>query len=473
MSTAATTIPRPPSRLFTRIALPAIILLGTAGALAWSMWRTLAPATPVQVAQVVQRASEAAPPTLSAAPSTGAASSAASSAGSSAAPPATAPARLTGPAVQAPGWVEPAPFPVMVSALTSGTVKDVLVLEGDAVTKDQVLVRLYDEEQRIALDLADATLAELRAKHAELADELQRKTPLVDAGAVPAAEVARLKLRAEAAAASIRAAEAERAMKALTLARTEVRAPAAGVVMARLATPGAMAVAQDGKPLVELYDPASLQVRVDVPLADAGSIAPGQPAEIQVDVLPNHVFRGTVTRLVHQADIAKNTVQAKVRIDAPAPQLRPDMLARVRIFTRAGGSAGGAGSAGSAGTNSAGGGAGTSGNAGTASAPAASAAGSGELTVWAPLAALTLTGSDGSTATALVVVNLDGTLGTAELRIVTLSRAEADGWAETLSGLRPGDLLVTQGSPKPGTRVRVQNMPGTQAAATEVAHGDH
>ena len=466
MSTAATTIPRPPSRLFTRIALPAIILLGTAGALAWSMWRTLAPATPVQVAQVVQRASEAAPPAGgAAAPGTGAASSAASSAGSNATPPATATARLTGPAVQAPGWVEPAPFPVMVSALTSGTVKDVLVLEGDAVTKDQVLVRLYDEEQRIALDLADATLAELRAKHAELADELQRKTPLVDAGAVPAAEVARLKLRAEAAAASIRAAEAERAMKALTLARTEVRAPAAGVVMARLATPGAMAVAQDGKPLVELYDPASLQVRVDVPLADAGSIAPGQPAEIQVDVLPNHVFRGTVTRLVHQADIAKNTVQAKVRIDAPAPQLRPDMLARVRIFTRAGGSAAGAG------TNSAGG-AGTAGAPGTASAPAAPA-GSGELTVWAPLAALTLTGSDGSTATALVVVNLDGTLGTAELRTVTLSRAEADGWAETLSGLRPGDLLVTQGSPKPGTRVRVQNMPGTQAAATEVAHGDH
>lgn len=465
MSASATAIPRPPRRLFTRIALPAIILLGTAGALAWSMWRTLAPATPVQVAQVVQRASDAAP--------AGAAVSASAAAPGADGSTTTSP-RLIGPAVQAPGWVEPAPFPVMVSALTSGTVKEVLVLEGDTVAKDQVLVRLYDEEQRIALDLADATLAELQAKHAELVDELQRKTPLVEAGAVPAAEVARLKLRADAAAASIRAAEAERAMKALTLARTEVRAPAAGVVMARLATPGATAVAQDGKPLVELYDPSSLQVRVDVPLADAGSIAPGQPAEIQVDVLPNRVFRGTVTRLVHQADIAKNTVQAKVRIDAPAPQLRPDMLARVRIFTRAGGSAGGAGGAGGAGsTGSAGGGAATSGNAGTASAPAVSAAGSGELTVWAPLAALTPTGGDGRLATALVVVDLDGTLGTAELRTVTLSRAEADGWAETLSGLRPGDLLVTQGSPTPGTRVRVQNLPGTQAAAPEVPHGDH
>ena len=84
--------------------------------------------------------------------------------------------------------------------------------------------------------------------------------------------------------------------------------------------------------IVHLYQPDKLQVRADVPLASAAMVGVGQRAEIVVDVLPNQIFKGTVTRFVHRADLSKNTIEAKVQIHDPSLLLKPDMLARVRIL---------------------------------------------------------------------------------------------------------------------------------------------
>jgi multidrug efflux pump subunit AcrA (membrane-fusion protein) len=88
--------------------------------------------------------------------------------------------------------------------------------------------------------------------------------------------------------------------------------------------------------LLHLYDPERLQVRVDVPLADAAGVFVGQRCEIVVDVLPDVVFAGDVTRITHQADLQKNTLQVKVRVIDPDPVLKPEMLTRVRFLAEGG-----------------------------------------------------------------------------------------------------------------------------------------
>ena len=401
------TIPAPPRRIVTRLVVPGVLVAGAVAALAWSGWRTLLPAPAVAVVPVSVRAADGA--------DAGGASGAAQPV-------------AEGAPVQAPGWVEPSPFPIMVPALTPGIVRTVNVLEGDGVEAGQVLVELVDDEQRIAVRLAEAALAETRAKVAEMQDELGRKSRLVDSGAASAGEVARLGLRIDAMQAAAGAAEAEAAMRALALERTRVRAPAAGVVMVRNAVPGMAAGAmQDAKPLIELYDPAQLQVRADMPLADAGRVVAGDRAEVTVEVLPGRTFRGEVVRVVHQADIAKNTVQAKVRIVDPAPELKPDMLARVRIFPR-GGAAGG----------------GTAGGA-----PGAAAAKSALCVPDASVA------RDAGGAAVLAVEGLEGGVGILVRRAVEPG-ASRDGWTEVRSGLRAGDLVAADhaSAPRAGSRVR-------------------
>lgn len=415
MTLAHSSIARPPRRLLTRVLLPLIIIVGAIAAVLWAGWRSFAPALPVRVVQVVQKSS-----------------SGGSQFGDD-----------SGTIIQAPGWIEPAPYPVMVSALTPGTVKDVLVLEGERVTKGQVLAELFDEEQTIDLRLATAMLTEQEARLAEMADELQRKQQLVASGSVAQAEVARLKLRIAGMEAAVSAAEAERDLKALMLERTKVRAPRDGVVMARLASPGMPAGSMtDGKPLLELYDPSQLQVRADVPLADAGFIAVGQTAEIHVDVLPNRTFHGTVSRIVQQADIAKNTVQAKIAIADPAAELKPEMLARVRVLARPVGATDADPATGADGEGAS---------------PTQASATSGRLRLWAPLSGLVRADTRSLDATALVVMELQDNVGIAEARSLKLTGQESDGWVEVASGLRAGDMLIeTAGAqPKPGQRVRV------------------
>jgi putative ABC transport system ATP-binding protein len=134
-------------------------------------------------------------------------------------------------------------------------------------------------------------------------------------------------------------AEVDLAEAALRLERHVVRASIDGVVLRRLVEPGSRLMLDGdhalGSAVAVLYDPARLQVRVDVPLADAPKIGAGQPAEIAVEASPGKIFRGVLTRWVGEADIEKNTIQAKVSLRDPDSSIRPEMLARVRFLALA------------------------------------------------------------------------------------------------------------------------------------------
>ena len=312
--------------------------------------------------------------------------------------------------------------------------------------------------------LADAA----SARHREVADELARLEALAERGGASEGAVARLRLRlatlaaesearlreseaarsaAESAAAeqdasakeldllieetlalasaeaSLAAAEAEvrlaiaaRDEASLRLDRMTVRSPIAGVVIERLAVPG-MRLGGDLAAIAEVYDPSRLQVRVDVPLAEVARIGVGQSAEISLDLLPDRVFRGVVTRLVHRADLAKNTVPVKVRLADPDPRLKPDMLARVRFLSAEG------------------------------------AEGSRRVLtrVFVPETAIR-SGPD-SDPSATAIVGLDGDRGVAETRRLVLGPTTIDGWREVVEGLRAGERVVVGEPPPDGTRV--------------------
>ncbi len=89
-----------------------------------------------------------------------------------------------------------------------------------------------------------------------------------------------------------------------------------------------------------LYDPAQLQVRVDVPYADLPGIAKGTAVEIEAKALPGRTFEGRVDRLVREADITQAKLQVKVKLIDPDPALTPEMLCTVRFVVKAGKSAG-------------------------------------------------------------------------------------------------------------------------------------
>ena len=460
-------IPLPSVRIGTRVVLPAMIVFSAIAILAWSSWRAWAPLTTVRAVPVVIRAAgDSTSMTMNSPASSNVLSNnAALNSGQTSAP--------RGAVVQAPGWVEPSPFPIAASALTSGVVREVLVLEGDHVEQGQVVAKLINDQAKIALHRSEA---EVKIKSAELGmlqDELSRKQKLVAGGGVSEGEVARLAIKVLGAKAVVEQADAAREEAELTLTRTEVRAPVAGVVMARLAAPGSL-VGMDASnaAVVQLFDPKNLQVRTDVPLADAGRLRVGQQAQVQFDSMPGQTVRGRVLRLVQQADIAKNTLQAKVLLENPPDGLVPDMLARVRIFldsaptpsaaqitSAANNSA--AKSLEMSAVQNANGGAmqvnGTVMNNGSTSRT--------EIAAPEIVLAQTVAATDGTRiGTVRVVVDVRDGVGRIESREVVGGQPVGE-WTAVISGLRPGDFVVLPDSPAThdGQIVRMDNT----AAATD------
>jgi RND family efflux transporter MFP subunit len=478
-------VPRPRFPWKTRIVVPGAILLALLLLVAHAAQDILLPPRGVTVVPVVVKASAVSIPSATI-------------------------ESLGGATVQAPGWVEADPYPIAVSALADGVVKDVLALEGQSVKAGDVVARLVDDDARLALARTEADLAQKQATleaaqrdwdnpvertravatgeamvaqtrshiekhHAEVAVEAaklqaakeefervqksqqasseielirsrqafeaQRATleSVEKQAAIYEAELAQrtaeliaakdnLRLRipeakalAEAKAA-VALAKATRDEAALRLSRMDVRSPAEGIVMQRLVEPGAKLFLSMDDPksamAVRLYNPRKLQVRVDVPLADAAKVGVGQPAQIVVGVLPDRTFTGRVTRIVNEADIQKNTLQVKVAIEDPSPQLKPEMLARVRFTSVANGGA-----------------------------TTQTAVGQ---TVFAPL---DLIHRMGDSAMAWVV---DPSRSVAVHKTILLGDAQQDGWVAVVSGLSPGDQLIADNQNlRDGERVRV------------------
>ena len=178
---------------------------------------------------------------------------------------------------------------------------------------------------------------------------------------------------------------------------------------------------------VRLYDPERLQVRVDVPLADAAKVGVGMEAQVTVDVLPDQVFEGEVTRIVQEADVAKNTLQVKVAIRDPAPQLKPEMLARVRFLAPGGGAAAG-----------------------------------GEASAHVVFAPEELIDLDGSAASVWVA---DRRENVARRRAIQVGTIRQEGWISVTSGLSAGDqLIVDPNGLEEGDRIRITGEVETSSA---------
>jgi RND family efflux transporter MFP subunit len=316
------------------------------------------------------------------------------------------------------------------------------------------IVPLYEAGQTSEIEYIRAQ-QQFEAQRAKAAAMRERKAVLeaqlraIEAEVAAAREHLRLRIADTQALAGARAAEggasaklAEvRAMRdeaALRLARMEVRSPVDGVVMTRLVEPGTKLMLNSDTMLsttvVRLYDPQKLQVRVDVPLGDAASVGVGQAAEVVVDVLPERVFSGRVTRIVNEADVAKNTLQVKVAIEEPSPELKPEMLARARFLSN---------------------------DEQPPDQPAVQ-------NVFIPESLL------GQGAGHQHVWLADQARNVAVMRVVTPGTRRSDRWIEIVAGLQPGDRLIADppSTLRDGQRIRIVGEAQTQGASGG-AHGTH
>jgi RND family efflux transporter MFP subunit len=236
-----------------------------------------------------------------------------------------------------------------VSAEITGRISDVLVEEGTVVEDGQVVARLDDERARIQLDLLeaqrDAAASRTRSLIAQLAEArrvLERAERLAEREIGSEAAVTAARAQADSLTAQIEAARADYQAAAAQVASQEdlidrhvVRAPFAGVVVAKNAQVGEIlspASAGGGftrTGVATLVDMASLEIEVDVNEGQIGRVSPGQRVEARLDAYPDWRIPAHVEAIIPTADRARATIQVRVAFDERDDRILPEMAARV------------------------------------------------------------------------------------------------------------------------------------------------
>ncbi|MGA0587059.1 efflux RND transporter periplasmic adaptor subunit [Dyella sp. KRB-257] len=239
-----------------------------------------------------------------------------------------------------------------VSAQITGTLTEVLIEEGDHVSKGQILARLEDSGYRASLDAAlagaqaaQAQVAQLQAQLVQARADAARLDALVGRGLVSkqAAEQARTavasyRAQLDAQRRQVAAARAQARVAQVNYDYTVVRAPFAGVVTDKAAQVGEIVspLSAGGgftrTGVGTIVDMDSLEIDVDVNEAYIGRVRPDMPAEAVLDAYPDWRIPAHVIAIVPAADRGKATIKVRVALEAKDARIVPDMGVRVAFL---------------------------------------------------------------------------------------------------------------------------------------------
>lgn len=235
-----------------------------------------------------------------------------------------------------------------IASKAIGRLEFIGVKVGDRVKEGQVIARLEHADMEALLQQAQAKLgvarAQLGAAKPELEEamlHLERVNTLLAKSFVTQAEhdIASARLRRATAAvrsaeAVVAAAEAERRNATVQLENTNVRAPFDGIIVKKLAEIGEVVsplnvTVRSGGSVVSILDPTSVVVDAEVSESMIHRVQGGQPAEIQLDAVPDHRYQGEVMQVMPVADRAKGTILVRIRFLDLDERIRPDISAKV------------------------------------------------------------------------------------------------------------------------------------------------
>jgi len=247
-----------------------------------------------------------------------------------------------------------------VSSKFTGKVTEVLIEEGMLVEEGQVLARLDDSNIRASLRLSEAQLlsserglAETSALLKEAQLNYDRTTSLVDKGLASESERDRSRALAESLKAQLerKRADVEVSSRQVDIylqqiEDTVIRAPFAGVIVAKNAQPGEMIspVSAGGgftrTGIGTIVDMSSLEIEIDVNEAYINRVTPGQGVVATLDAYPDWKIPCHVIAIIPTADRQRATVEVRVGFDQLDPRILPDMGVKV-AFQEANGENGG------------------------------------------------------------------------------------------------------------------------------------
>jgi RND family efflux transporter MFP subunit len=242
-----------------------------------------------------------------------------------------------------------------VSSKITGKVREVLIEEGQSVVAGQVMATLdpidADAQRDLAASQVDAARSQASSVQAQLREAEANaarlgtlaRQQLVSKSQHDQAIAQRDSLRAQLATVQRNAEVAGDQLRIAELGvdNTVVRAPFAGVVIAKAAQPGEIVspLSAGGgftrTGIGTIVDMDSLEVEVDVGEAFIGRVQPRMPVEATLNAYPDWKIPAEVIAIIPTADRGKATVKVRIALKARDARIVPDMGVRVSFLEQA------------------------------------------------------------------------------------------------------------------------------------------
>ena len=228
----------------------------------------------------------------------------------------------------------------VVSSKIQGRISSLRVEEGSIVNAGDILATLDNEDAVAAIVKAKADIEYAKADLAEAQRQEKLQEDLYRSKVVSQDAFDAAKAKVNLAAAAIQQDKATLDLQQAYLDFTTVRAPFAGVVVKKMTEvgesvapiPPGVNISTSSGAIVAIADMNSLEAEVDVNESNVSQLQPNQPAEIQVQAIPGHTYKGLLRQVIPTADRTKATVTVKVSILDKDKYLRPEMSCNVTFL---------------------------------------------------------------------------------------------------------------------------------------------
>lgn len=204
---------------------------------------------------------------------------------------------------------------IVLTPKVADTIRRIRFESGDQVRAGQVLVEMSSVEQA-------ADLAEVRAANEAAQEDLRRTQELFSRGFASQARLDTVQAAADAAAARLNAGGSR-------IADRTIRAPFAGVVGLRLASPGQYV--RPGDQIGTLDDVSEIKLDFTITETQIARVTQGVELAARTTAYPDRIFIGAIASVDSRVDPATRTVRVRAILPNADGTLRPGMLMTVDV----------------------------------------------------------------------------------------------------------------------------------------------
>jgi len=225
------------------------------------------------------------------------------------------------------GSLEPRDL-VQVTAQVEGAITEVRFREGDRATPQTVLLRIDPDRYRLEAERAEAVLHQAKAELTRAGADLKRREALAENELVAVEELTRSRSENAQLTAAVEVANAAHGIALQNLARAEVRPPIAGVIDTRRVDTGQWV--KTGDVLATIVDAGRLRLRFKVSEAESLRAREGGEVVFRVAPLGAREFAARIYHVGRLADPATRQVEVLAWVD-DVGELKPGFFAEVML----------------------------------------------------------------------------------------------------------------------------------------------